>query len=94
MVVLRRRRNGAAASRPLANVVASPQPGAGVGVGGRSRWAACAAHHGLDSASDRGEDATTASCGAIMAAASGTLLGQARVRASLHVHTRTLTRNT
>jgi len=60
MVVLRRRRNDAAAGRPLTNVVASPQPGAGVGVGGRDRWAACTTHHRLESTSDRGEDATTA----------------------------------
>ena len=73
-----------------------PQPGAGVGrgVGGRGRWAACATHHGLKSTSDRGEDTTTASCGAIMAAAgvTCTLPGEARVRTSLYVHTRTLAR--
>ena len=41
----------------------------------------------------KSEDATIASCGAIMATAGGTLPGQARVRASLYVRTRTLTRD-
>ena len=99
MTALRRRRNGVAATLPLTNLGTSPQPGAGVGVGGRGRWAACATHHRTERTSDRarlnalaiGEDATTASRGAIMATASGTLPGLARARASLYVHTRTLT---
>ena len=66
MTALRRRRNGAAARRPLTDLGASPQPGASVGVGGRGRRAACATHHRTKRTSDRGEDATTASCGAIM----------------------------
>ena len=92
MTALRRRRNGVAAALPLTNLGTSPQPGAGVGVGGRGRWAACATHRRTERTSDRGEDATTASRGAIMATASGTLPGLARARASLYVHTRTLAR--
>ena len=89
VVVRGRRRDGVAVGRLNFTFVASLQPGTGSGVGGKGRWAACAAPPQTQTAGGRGKIATVVSGGAGKATASVMPPGLARVRASLYVHTRT-----
>ena len=70
--VLRRRRIGVALGRQHIYRVA-PQPGAGIGVGGRGWRAACAAQPRTELASDRGDEATATSGVAVKTIANGML---------------------
>ena len=89
IAALGRRQVGVAVGLRNFIVVASLQPGAGIGVGGKALWAACAVPPPPQTAGGRGKIATVSSGGTGMVTANGMPPGPARVRAGLYVHERT-----
>ena len=85
---LGRRQAGVAVGPRNVIVEASLQPGAGIGVGGKGRWAAIAAPPHTDSVGGRGKIAVAPRSVTGTVIASGMPPGPARVRASLYVHAR------